>query len=184
MNAALLVYDDLTLLDLVGFYDPLSRLGAMDYVSDLCIDFCTYYDDPRDHYGFPLKVDQRRPDLSGYDLVFVPGGFGTRQLMLDSAYIKWIQTAAPVGLKVSVCTGALLLGAAGFLQNRRATTHFDEYATLAQYGAKVIDSEIVVEDADCITGGAVASSIALGLYLCKKLAGSEAELQIKRRMGL
>ena len=61
--------------------------------------------------------------LDGYDLVFVPGGMGTRALQHDREFIDWLKTAAPVKLKISVCTGALLLGAAGFLRGKKATTH-------------------------------------------------------------
>ena len=184
MHLAFIVYQDLTLLDLVGFYDPITRLRSMKYLPDLTWDFCTYYDYPTDNNGFPVKVDQRKPDLSGYDLIFVPGGFGSRSLSNDAAFVSWLKTAAPVPTKVSVCTGALLLGSAGFLQSKKATTHFDEYETLAAYGAKVIKTEVVVEDQGCITGGAVASSIELGLYLCAKLAGAEARSAIRQRMGL
>ncbi len=184
MNLAFIVYQDLTLLDLVGFYDPITRLRGLGYIPNLKIDFCSYYDDPTDNHGFPLRVDQRRPDLSGYDLVFVPGGFGSRALIQDKSFVSWLKTSAPIPVKTSVCTGALLLAAAGLLDDRRATTHFDEYETLAKFNIEVVASEVIVEDRDCITGGAVASSIELGLHICEKLAGTAARLEIKKRMGL
>ncbi len=184
MDFSLIVYDQITLLDLVGFYDPISRLKTMNFISDLNWHFCAYYPDPKDQHGFPLQVDQFRPDLSGYDLVFIPGGFGSRPLLEDQSFLAWLRTAEPVPLKVSVCTGSLLLGAANFLNHRRATTHFDEYDRLSTYGAEVITDEVVVEDQGCITGGAVASSLELGLYLCEHLVDKDARRQIKKRMGL
>ena len=110
-----------------------------------------------------------------YDAVIIPGGKGTRELMHDEAFLEWIKTAKNIPLKISVCTGSLIMGAAGFLQGKKATTHFDALELLAPYCKEVVDSRIV-EDGDCITAGAVSSSIDLGLYLCRKWAGDEADI--------
>jgi len=63
----------------------------------------------------------------------VPGGFGTRTLIKDKGFIEWLKTAAACELKTSVCTGSLLLGAAGFLKGKRATTHPNAFAELEEY---------------------------------------------------
>jgi cyclohexyl-isocyanide hydratase len=76
-----------------------------------------------DDRGLRIHVDAVAEPLSAYDMVFVPGGFGTRTLRDDDIFINWLKSSERVPLKVSVCTGALLLGAAGFLRGRRATTH-------------------------------------------------------------
>jgi transcriptional regulator GlxA family with amidase domain len=116
-------------------------------------------------------------------VIIIPGGFGTRQLQHDRNFIQWIKTAENVKYKISVCTGSLILGAAGFLKDRKATTNFLEYETLEPYCQEVVKDKIV-EDNDVITAGAVAASIDLGLYLCRKWAGEEAENHIRIRMGL
>ncbi len=183
MKIALITFDRLTLLDLVGFYDPITRLKTMGYIPELTWTFCGYSADVTDNFGFPVQVDQVQPDLSGFDLVFLPGGFGTRPLLREPSFLQWLQTAAPVPLKTSVCTGSLLWGAADFLQGIRATTHFDEYVQLASFGA-VVQEVGVVEDQGIVTAGAVASSLDLGLYICQKLAGAEACKNIRTRMGL
>ena len=184
MKIALIVYNQLTLLDLIGFFDPITRLRSMGFIPDLTWDFCSYESNPIDNHGFPIKIDHLRNNLMPYDMIFVPGGFASRKLLEDSTFISWLQTAIHVPTKVSVCTGSLLLGAAGFLTHRKATTHFDEYGTLSTYCNTVIKDEVVVEDGDCITAGAVASSITLGLYVCEKFAGKAARDQISKRMGL
>lgn len=183
MKIGIIIYQDLTLLDLVGFTDAVNRLKVMQYLPGLELVYCAITPDLTDNFGFRLQADLVKPDLSSFDFLFIPGGFGTRKLIHDSEFIQWIQTARPVNWKISVCTGSLILGAAGFLDGKKATTHFDEYELLHQYTSEVIEADIV-EDQNVITGGAVATSIILGLHVCKKLAGSEAAVQIAKRMGL
>jgi len=181
MRIAYILFDGITLLDFVGVYDPVARLQSQGYLPDLTWDLCAVSPVVQDSFGLSMTVDKVRPDLGGYDLIFVPGGFGTRQLQHDEAFVNWLQTAQEVPRKVSVCTGSLLLGAAGFLQNHRATTHFNEYDALAGYCREVVP-ERIVDDGAVITAGAVASSLDLGLYLCGLLAGEEAVEPIRRSM--
>lgn len=183
MKIGVIIYQNLTLLDLVGFTDAMHRLKTMHFLDDLSITYCGTSESCSDNYGFNLEADQIKPDLAVFDLIFIPGGFGTRDLIHDIDFIRWIQTARQVPLKASVCTGSLILGAAGFLDHKKATTHFDEYELLHQYTREVIEADIV-EHEQIITGGAVATSIILGLHLCQKLAGREAAAQIAKRMGL
>jgi cyclohexyl-isocyanide hydratase len=85
-----------------------------------------------------------------------------------------------VPLKVSVCTGALLLGAAGFLQGRRATTHPSVYKELEPYCGMVV-RERVVDEGDVITAGGVSASIDLGLHLVERLAAPMRAEALRRR---
>lgn len=178
---ALIVFDNLTLLDLVGFYDPLARLRSMGYLPDLTWELCALEAEVRDNHGFLVRPDQVRPDLSGYDAIFVPGGFGTRPLQHDRDFVEWLRQARGADYHISVCTGALLLGAAGFLEGRRATTNASEYETLASYCGEVVREKVVV-DGKVLTAGGVSSSLDLGLYCCEKWAGGEARREIQKRM--
>ncbi|MCK5913732.1 MAG: DJ-1/PfpI family protein, partial [Desulfuromusa sp.] len=90
-------------------------------------------------------------------------------------------TAAPVPLKASVCSGSLLLGAAGFLRGKKATTHPKAYTELARYCAKV-SKERIVDEGDVITARGVTSAIDLGLHLVERLAGKETRIEIARQM--
>jgi cyclohexyl-isocyanide hydratase len=114
-------------------------------------------------------------------MLFVPGGFGTRTLQHDRSFIDWLRTAQSAPLKVSVCTGALLVGAAGFLRGRRATTHPSAYKELETYCGVVV-RERVVDDGDIITAGGVSSAIDAGLHLVQRLAGAEARDRIAAQM--
>jgi transcriptional regulator GlxA family with amidase domain len=111
----------------------------------------------------------------------LPGGTGTRKLVDDADFIGWIRTAERCPYKISVCSGALLWGAAGFLRGRRATTHPDAFEQLATYGATVVGARIV-DEGDIITARGVTSGFDLGLYLVEKFAGADARTRIAKQM--
>ncbi len=178
---AYVLFDGITLLDFVGIYDPLSRIQSKKYIEDFTWDLCGMSDSIQDGFGLKVAIDKVKPNLSEYDMVIIPGGFGTRKLQFDDEFITWVKTAKNVNYKVSVCTGSLLLGAAGFLRNKTATTNFNEYKTLENFCDDVVTYRIV-DDGNVITAGAVASSLDLGLYLCEKLVGSEKTEEIRKSM--
>ena len=182
MHLAYIIFDGITLLDFIGIYDPISRLKSQDYLPDLEWDVCAYSETAKDHFGLEVRPTKIGQSLAGYDAIIVPGGYGTRQLQSDSDFISWIQTAQEVPLKISICTGSLILGAAGFLTGKKATTHYREYDALKPYCNTVVTDRIVV-DGDVITAGAVSSSIDLGLYLCEKWAGEASAAEIRKRMA-
>lgn len=92
-----------------------------------------------------------------------------------------MKAASTARLKISVCTGALLLGAAGFLQGTRATTHPGALKELEQYCREVVQ-ERVVDEGDTITAGGVSSAIDVGLHLVERLAGPDARVRIAAQM--
>jgi len=172
MKIAYIFFGRITWLDFFGFYHPIKNIKRLKYLDDLNWDLCATQKSIKDSDGLEIMVDKVNPDLSEYDMIFVPGGFGTRQLQFNEDFIDWIKTAKKVKYKVSVCTGSLILGAAGFLKNKSATINFKEYETLKKYCPNVLKSRIV-DDGNTITAGAVTSSIDLGLYVCERLVGKE-----------
>ena len=90
--------------------------------------FCSRERQVSDNGGLTIDADEITKDLGGFDAVFVPGGMATRRLKDDTSFISWLATARDAKYKFSVCTGSLLLGAAGFLRGKRATTHL--FATI------------------------------------------------------
>lgn len=181
MKVAFIVFDKMTALDLIGTYDPLTRLKSMNFLPELEWDICSFTKPVADDKGLRFFPDQVGEPLEGYDLIFVPGGFGTRALQFDRGFTNWLQTGRSATLKVSVCTGALLLGAAGFLAGRRATTHPGAFGELAPYCRTVVDQR-VVDEGDVVTGRGVSSSIDLGLFLVERLAGADARISISKQM--
>lgn len=181
MKTAFVIFDRMTALDFIGAYDPLTRLKSMQLIPDFEWDVCAVAGEVADDKGMSFTPGVVGESLSKYDLIVVPGGFGTRALQHDKAFVDWLRTSAPVKLKASVCTGSLLLGAAGFLKGRRATTHPSAFEELKPYCALVVD-ERVVDESEIITARGVTSAIDLGLYLVERLADAEARRRVAKQM--
>jgi transcriptional regulator GlxA family with amidase domain len=188
MKTAFIVFDNMTFLDFIGFYDAVTRLKTMKFMDDFSWNVCARAGQPNaqvtDDRGLKVVADTVGGSLAGYDMLFIPGGFGTRTLQHDRAFVDWLATAKDVPLKTSVCTGSLLLGAAGFLKGKRATSHPGAYEEVEPYCATVLQQRIVDEGA-LITGGGVSTSIDLGLHVVERLmgnAGKDARTRVAKQM--
>lgn len=181
MKIAYIIFEGITWLDFIGVYDPVSRLKSLNYLPHLTWDICSYSKNVKDIFGLQIKPTKVKNSLADYDAIIIPGGYGTRQLQFEKNFIAWIQTSRKVKYKISICTGSLILGAAGFLTGKRATTNNQEYEALKPYCNEVLTGRIV-EDNNVITAGAVSASIDLGLFLCNKWAGPGAMKEIRNRM--
>ncbi len=177
---AFVQFDGMTALDLIGFHDTVMRLPRFTAI-DVSSDLCAIRENVKADYGLTIKAQKIRPDLSNYDWVFVPGGLGTRRLQDDTDFMSWLKTADKAPYKISVCTGSLLLGAAGFLREKRATTHPSAYDLLTPYCREVVKSRIV-RDGNVITGGGVSTAIDLGLYVIESLSNSTITQQVQQSM--
>lgn len=180
MRIGFVAFDGMTALDLVGVYDPVTRLGSMGFVRQLQWEVCALRAEVKDRTGLRL-VTRPVPDLARFDVLIVPGGWATRELMHDETFLSWMRTAAPVPLKTAVCTGSLLLGAADFLRDRSATTHRAAFELLRPFCRQVVDRRIV-DEGPIVTARGVTSAIDLGLHLCRRLAGVEAERRIAEQI--
>lgn len=121
-------------------------------------------------------VFSRLADLSKLercDVLCIPGGMGTTAAMLDEAFMAQVRRlGAGAKYLTSVCTGSLILGAAGFLKGRRAATHWGARALLPAFGA-IVSEERVCRDGNVITGGGVTAGIDFALVLLEELAGRD-----------
>lgn len=113
MNAALIVFNSMTALDFVGFYDPVTRLKRMEIMPQFRWTICARTPTVTDDHGLTFVADSVGESLAAYDLLFIPGGIGTRALQADAGFLEWLRSFPSAQLATSVCTGALLLGAAG-----------------------------------------------------------------------
>jgi len=181
MKIAFVVYDNLTLLDFAGAYDPLTRLKAMGFVPDLTYDICSRTGDVRSSEGAGLAADRVAPDLSEYEYVIVPGGEGIQPRMKDKEFLRWIAMASEKTTVAALCGGSLLLGAAGMLKGKRATTHPQLVGFLKHFAGEVLPDRIV-DEGNIITAGGVTAGIDLGLYLCERIAGREVRETIAAQM--
>ncbi len=179
MRFAFVAYDGMTALDFVGAFDPLTRLGTMGY-ADAEWDVCAPTATATATGNLRFEVDAVGEPLSGYDLVFVPGGVDAAGLAADDEFVSWLATASDADTVASVCTGSLLLGAAGMLDGRRATTHPSAYEELGAYCE--VARERVVDDGDRVTARGVSSSLDVGLYLVERLTDAEVREEIAAQM--
>ncbi len=179
---AFYAFKEMTLLDLVGIHDPISRLASMRFDDETtCTIVCDVDGDAFHMNGASLRTNVVRPDLSLFDVLVIPGGPGTRALEKDANVIQWLRTFPTNRLVVSVCTGALLVGAMGRLQGKGATTHASAIARLPEYGATLAAGR-VVRDGQVITSGGVTAGIDAGLYLVRHLMGEEVMTKIATQM--
>lgn len=180
MHIGFLIYDKLTALDFVGVHDPVTRLKTMGFRDDISWEICAVTDTVTatgDIIFEPTAVGGR---LDRFDVVVVPGCVDVESVAANDELIEWIATAEDVDLLVSVCTGSILLAAAGLLDATRATTHPMAYDTLSEY-CEVVDDRIV-DTSDIITARGVTSSIDLGLYLCEKFTDKDVREEIASQM--
>jgi cyclohexyl-isocyanide hydratase len=183
MNVAFIIYNNMTALDFVGVYDPITRLKTMGFMPKLTWEICALSETVSDSTGLNFIPTAVNKPLQSFDLVIVPGGITSLvyQMTSDSEFMGWLQTAAACSLKASVCTGSLLLGAAGFLKGKEATTHPNAFQELREFCPHSVDRR-VVDAGDVITSRGVTASIDLGLYLCEKFADFQAKEEIRRMM--
>ena len=99
----------------------------------------------------------------------------------DARFMEWLQTGDKTSYKISVCTGALLMGQAGWLQGRRATTNRSAFDLLTPYCKEVVDARII-RDGTIITAGGVSAALDLGLYVAELFSDRETAEQIQRSM--
>jgi cyclohexyl-isocyanide hydratase len=182
MKTAFVIFDQMTALDLIGVYDSLTRLKSMNFVPEFQWQICAFTNEVSDDRGLRFVPDRVAESLGPYDMIVVPGGFGTRALQHDRGFIQWLRSAAPVKLKTSVCTGALLLGTAGFLAGKCATTHPTAFEELKPYCATVVVDRRIVDEGEVVTARGVTASIDLGLHLVERIAGRKARARIAKQM--
>jgi putative intracellular protease/amidase/uncharacterized protein (DUF952 family) len=190
-HVGFVAFDGMTLLDLVGAIDPVGRIASMGFDPSARTTVVSATP-PRDGgpaarvwtcEGAALVVDGVRPALDAFDVLVVPGGHGTRTLVHDRAVVEWIATFPSNRLLASVCTGSLLLGAAGRLRGRRATTHRSAMEELARHGATAVD-ERVVDEGQIVTAGGVACALDLGIHLVRRLEDEAVAEKIAAQMHL
>jgi transcriptional regulator GlxA family with amidase domain len=171
---ALLAFPRLTFLDLIGVYDALRRVTPMGIADDVRVTLVGTEPEIVDDAGLAVRAQAVYADLAGFDLLFLPGGVGTRTLMQDARFLRYLATWGDARPLASVCTGSLLLGAAGYLKGLRATTHHNALDVLKPLCREVVTDRRIVDEGRVVTAGGVASSLDLGLYLVEKYWGAAA----------
>jgi putative intracellular protease/amidase len=168
MRIAIPLYDRFTALDAIGPFEVLARMPGAE-VTWLGPEAGPVSTDN----GVTLLADAAYEDVPNPDVILVPGGFGTDAALDDERLVGWIRHAHEGSdWTTSVCTGSLLLGAAGVLDGLEATSHWLDLETLERFGARPTGRR-VVEQGKVITAAGVSSGIDMGLVLAARIAGPE-----------
>jgi len=171
MRIAFFLYEGLTTLDIIGPHDVLSRLPDAEAISvgKSTGPFMA------DTGALGLTATHTIDQIDAVDVLVVPGGLeGTFAAAADQETTDWVRAVAEHATwTTSVCTGSLILGAAGVLEGRRATTHWAALEALAGYGATPVDDERVVFDGDVVTAAGVSSGIDMALTLAARLTDDD-----------
>jgi putative intracellular protease/amidase len=169
MQIAILLYDRFTALDAVGPYEILSRIPGAEVI------FTAVHPGPvrTDMTSLALTADAALGEVTAPDIVLIPGGPGTADLIADGPTLDWIRGVdAATTWTTSVCSGSMLLAAAGLLDGRRATSHWICLDYLPGFGAVPVADRVVI-DGKYATAAGVSAGIDLALDLTGRIAGDQ-----------
>lgn len=169
MEIALLLYDGMAALDAVGPYEVLRNVPGWGIQT-----VASTQGEVRDERGtMGLVADKALAEVTAADVVLVPGGRGNRPLLEDETVLDWLRMIdRTTKWTTSVCTGSLLLGAAGLLEGKRATSNWLELEALRAYGADPVGGRFV-EDGKVVTAAGVTAGIDMALHLVAREVGPE-----------
>jgi transcriptional regulator GlxA family with amidase domain len=185
----ILLFNGVEELDFAGPWEVF-QVGVMLESSDRAVTIAEKPGPVRCAKGLSVNPDHTFEDAPQLDVVLVPGGQGTRIEVHNPALIAWLQKVAPACRWVtSVCTGSLLLQAAGLTDGKRITTHWGFIETLRQNatlmkqdGATVLDNVRYVRDGNLVTAAGVSAGIDMALWLLGQMHNVELARQVQRRM--
>lgn len=167
MQIALFIFDRMTPLDAVGPLEIIGRLPGAD------VRIVGKRAGPVRAGHIGLVADHAIGDVTSPDILLIPGAADMSAVTGDEEVLDWVRSVdTGTTWTTSVCTGALVLGAAGLLKGRRATTHWSAMDRLAGYGANAV-AERVVTDGKVMTGAGVSAGIDMALTLLGEIAGTE-----------
>jgi cyclohexyl-isocyanide hydratase len=167
-RSGMLVFPNLTQLDLTGPYEVLARLPDAETLL-----LWKTLEPVRSEHGLTILPTATFNSCPTLDLVFVPGGPGINPLLEDAEVLAFLRrAAAEARYVVAVCTGSLVVGAAGLLRARRATSHWMSRDLLRSFGAEPVAERVVV-DGKFFTGGGVTAGIDVALTVAAEIAGKD-----------
>ena len=174
LTVGILLYPGVTQLDFTGPYEVFSRMPGTT------VSLIAQTPDPvRSEWGLTFTPDATFAESERQDIVCVPGGWGVNKQLENTEILDFLRSHEGQARYItSVCSGALILGAAGLLRGYRATTHWMSLDMLRSFGAEPVDERVVV-DRDRITGGGVTAGIDFGLVVAAETLGAEVAQEIQ-----
>ena len=174
LTVGIVLYPGVTQLDFTGPYEVFSRMPGTT------VSLIAQTPDPvRSEWGLTFTPDAIFADSDRQDIICVPGGWGVNKQLENAEMLAFLRSHEGHARYItSVCSGALILGAAGLLRGYRATTHWMSLDLLRAFGAEPVDERVVV-DRDRITGGGVTAGIDFGLVVAAEILGAEVAQEIQ-----
>lgn len=185
-HLAIFVFDDVEVLDFAGPFEVFSVTQWQQEVKPFQVSLVAEKSGPvLARNGFSVNPHYTYENLPAADLILIPGGFGTRREMHNPVVLDWVKRqATQVELVLSVCTGSMVLGAAGLLDGLSATTHHLRYDLLRQTAPRcqVKDQQRVVDAGKVITSGGIAAGIDMSFHVVARLLGADVALETAEYM--
>ncbi|MBV8981823.1 MAG: DJ-1/PfpI family protein [Acidimicrobiia bacterium] len=180
-TTGVLLFDDAEELDFVG---PLEVFGMARQDGDRVVTIAEAAEPVRGNLGLRVVPDHTIADAPPLDVLVVPGGLGTRREAHNAALLDWIkQAAAGCAWVTSVCTGSMLLEAAGVIDGRNVTTHWAMIDTFREKGTvTVLDSRRYVRDGNVVTAAGVSAGIDMSLWVVGQIYGVDHARGVQRMM--
>ncbi len=185
-RTAIVIFDEVEVLDFAGPFEVFSVTGRRSKLEPFDVYTVAERLAPvAARNGLSINPRFSFADCPPPDILVVPGGYGTRREMKNPVMLEWIARTAPASeLTLSVCTGALVLGAAGLLAGREATTHFmafDELRAVAP-DAVVREDRRIVDNGNIILSAGVSAGIDMSLHVVARLLGADVARETARYM--
>lgn len=186
LTVGILLFDEVEVLDFAGPFEVFSVTGRRQGLEPFAVVTVADRAGPvLARNGLSINPTHTFADCPALDVVVVPGGYGTRRLLRNAEVLEWVTArSSQAQLVLSVCTGALVLGAAGLLDGQAATTHFmamDELRSAAP-GAEVREHERIVDNGRIILSAGVSAGIDMSLHVVARLLGKDVARETARYM--
>ena len=179
MQIAIVLYPGFTALDFIGPYE------ALRWLPDTEVRFVWHQPGPiaADSAVLLVGATHSFDETPSPDVILVPGGFTTAEHARDEKVLDWLRHAHRTATwTTSVCSGSMILAAAGLLEGKRATSHWAAVPLLRTFGAIPVSDERIVVEGDIVTGAGVSAGIDLGLWLAGRIGGEERAKAIQLSM--
>lgn len=185
-NVAILIYNDVEVLDFAGPFEVFSVTSESDENQPFQVYTVAETKEAiRAKNGLSVNPEYTLTDCPSPHIVIIPGGIGSREAMKRSAILDWVKTCSQdAEFVMSVCTGSLILAKAGLLEGLKATTHHQAFDLLREIAPNttVVENQRFVEEDKILTSGGIAAGIDLSLYVVAKLLGQETALNTTKYM--
>ena len=185
-NVAILIFDEVEVLDFAGPFEVFSVTGRQKRQTPFNVYTVAERSGPvMARNQFSMNARYTIADCPAPDILVIPGGWGTRREMNNTALIDWIKATAPkTEWVLSVCTGALLLAKAGLLDGLKATTHHGALDLLREVAPKatVLDNQRVIDNGKIIVSAGVSAGIDAAFHIVARLLGPDVAMETARYM--